>query len=102
MSVPSTNNQLFLQQAAGLLSDLELRYMEAEFDEQVQLKDDLDQAMIAYSKARLAILRSAVICTPDDIKQMQLLRQQIEKAPDVLQLVMGAARFATFMRSRFL
>jgi hypothetical protein len=102
MNSASANNQLFLQQAGALLNDLQVVYREAEFDEQVQLKPQLDQAMITYSKARLAIAKNAIVCTPEDLKQMKLLRDRIDKAPNLLQLVEGIAKFALFMRSRFL
>lgn len=97
-----TTNQEFFQQASDLLGELEIRYMEADFDTQVQLRDQLDQAMADFSRARLAILQKNILCTPDDVKQMQLLRQQIIKAPDFLQILATVAKFAAFIRMRFL
>jgi hypothetical protein len=97
-----TTNQDFFQQASDLLNELEIRYMEADFDTQVQLRDQLDQAMADFSKARLAILKKNIVCTPDDVKQMQLLRQQIVNAPDILRVLTTVAKFAAFVKLRFL
>jgi hypothetical protein len=95
-------NRLFLQHAAHLLNELEIRYLEADFDEQVQLKDDLDQAMSNFSKAKLAILKNTVTCTSEDVKQMRQLRQRMSDAPTFPQIVSTIASFASFVRSRFL
>ena len=53
--MPNITNQTFLQHTADVLSNLEVRYQEASFDEQVQLRDLLDQAMNSYSSARLTL-----------------------------------------------
>ena len=98
----SDSNHLFLQQAANLMNDLNVRYMEAEFDDQVQLKDQLDQAMNDFSKAKLAILKNTITCTADDVRQMQQLRQRLAKAPNLQQILTTVISFANFVRLRFL
>jgi hypothetical protein len=97
----SSNNQLFLQQASNLLNELQIRYLEADFDEQVELKDDLDRAMSDFSRAKLAILKNSVTCTSDDVKQMQQLQKKVSNAPNFSQIVSTVISFATFVRSRF-
>ncbi len=98
----SDSNHLFLQHASDLMNDLNVRYMEAEFDEQVQLKDQLDRAMSDFSQARLAILKHNIVCTSEDVKQMQQLRQQIAKAPNLQQILTTVVSFMNFVRLRFL
>lgn len=98
----SNSNHLFLQQASDLMNDLNVRYMEAEFDDQVQLKDQLDRAMSDFSKAKLAILKNSIICTSDDVKQMQQLRQRLSNAPDVQKILATVVSFVSFVRLRFL
>ncbi len=98
----SDSNHLFLQQASDLMNDLNVHYMEAEFDNQVQLKDQLDQAMSDFSKAKLAILKHSIICTSDDVKQMQQLRQRLSNAPDLQKILATVVSFVSFVRLRFL
>ncbi len=98
----SDPNDLFLQHASDLMNDLNVHYMEAEFDEQVQLKEQLDQAMSAFSQAKLAILKHNVICTSDDVKQMQQLRERLATAPNLQQILATVVSFASFVRLRFL
>ncbi len=98
----SDSNHLFLQQASDLMNDFNVRYMEAEFDDQVQLKDQLDRAMSDFSKAKLAILKNSIICTSDDVKQMQQLRQRLSNAPDVQKILATVVSFVSFVRLRFL
>jgi len=84
------------------MNDLNVRYMEAEFDDQVQLKDQLDRAMSDFSRAKLAILKNSIICTSDDVKQMQQLRQRLSNAPDVQKILATVVSFVSFVRLRFL
>lgn len=98
----SDTNQLFFQQATDLLSKIEICYMQADFDEQIELKAERDQAMIVFSQARLAILKQNITCTDADVQTMKQLRQQIDSSPDIVQVIATVASFAAFMRSRFL
>ncbi|MER3433112.1 MAG: hypothetical protein C4288_06710 [Leptolyngbya sp. ERB_1_1] len=98
----SDNNQLFFKQASDLLSKIEIRYMQADFDEQIELKEERDRAMTVFSQARLAILKENIICTDADVQIMKQLRQQIDSSPDIVQVVATVASFASFVRSRFL
>ncbi|MCY6489157.1 hypothetical protein [Leptolyngbya sp. GGD] len=98
----SEKNELFFQQASELLSKIEIRYRQADFDEQVQLKKERDRAMALFSKARLAILKEGIICTDADVEQMQQLKQQIDSSTDILQVVATVAKFTSFVRLRFL
>ncbi len=98
----SDSNHLFLQHASDLMNDLNVHYMEAEFDDQVQLKEQLDQAMSDFSKAKLAILKHNIVCTSDDVGQMQQLRQRLAKAPNLQQILATVVSFVNFVRLRFL
>lgn len=98
----SDNNELFFKQASDLLSQIEVRYMQADFDQQIELKEERDRAMTVFSQARLAILKQNLACTDADIQKMKQLRQKIERSPDIVQVIATVASFAAFMRSRFL
>jgi predicted molibdopterin-dependent oxidoreductase YjgC len=98
----SDSNSLFLKTASDLMNDLNIRYMEADFDTQVELRDQLDRAMTAYSEAELTILRKSVKCTPEDVAQMQKLRQQVAKSANFTQLLSTVGSVASFFVKRFL
>ena len=98
----SDTNSLFFKTAADLMNDLNVRYMEADFDTQVELRDELDRVMTAYSEAELAVLNKNIKCTPADVAQMQKLRQQIARSAGTLQLLSTVGRVASFFVTRFL
>ena len=98
----SDANQIFFQQASDLLSKIEIRYMEADFDQQIELKPERDRAIALFSQAQLAILRTNIICTDADVQKMKQLRQQIASSPDFVQVLVTIASFVSFVRSRFL
>ncbi len=98
----SDNNALLLQSAAALMNDLNVRYMEADLDGQLDLKPEMDQAFLNYSQARLALLENSIQCTPADVSQMQQLRQQVSQAAEIQTVIAAVIRFSSFLRGRFL
>jgi hypothetical protein len=95
-------NPEFLKAAASVMNALDVRYMEADLDAQLQLRDELDRAMRTYSKTRLAILKRQVICTPQDIEDMKQLQKKLTKATGWRQFMDVALGFAGFLTTRFL
>jgi len=96
-STASSSNSQLLRTAAAIMSDLDIRYMEASFDGKVQLKPELDKATIAFSQLRLKILQNAVLCQPGDVQKMQLLRQDISKATNITTLLQITGRLSSFL-----
>jgi hypothetical protein len=99
--MPNITNQTFLQQTADVLSNLEVRYQEASFDEQVQLRDLLDQAMNSYSSARLTLLKNKVTSTPADIAKMNQIKRDLDRAIDFGKLMTVSSKLVSFLTSRF-
>jgi hypothetical protein len=91
------SNTLFLQTASAVMNELDIRYMEADLDGKMQLKDDLDKAMMTFSEIRCRLLESEVICTPDDVVQMQRLRQEVNNAGTVQAVLSTLVRLTRFL-----
>jgi hypothetical protein len=96
------NNAEFLKTAADIMSSLDIRYMQADLDTQLELRNDLDRAMRNYSRTRLAILKRQVICTPKDVEEMRKLRQKLTQATTQRQLLDVVLGFVGFLTTRFL
>ncbi|MCX5964976.1 MAG: hypothetical protein NT070_18160 [Cyanobacteria bacterium] len=99
--MPNTTTDTFLRQTADVLSNLEVRYQEASFDEQVQLRDLLDQAMNSYSSARLTLLKNKVTSTPADIAKMNQIKRDLDRAIDFGKLMAVSTKLVSFLTSRF-
>ena len=99
--MPNTTTDTFLRQTADVLSNLEVRYQEASFDEQVQLRDLLDQAMKSYSSARLTLLKNKVTSTPADIAKMNQIKRDLDRAIDFGKLMTVSTKLVSFLTSRF-
>lgn len=97
----NTTNEAFLRKTADVLSDLEVRYQEASFDEQVQLRDLLDQAMNSYSSARLTLLKNKVTSTSEDVAKMNQIKQDLDRAMDFGKLITVSSKLVSFLTSRF-
>ncbi len=91
------SNTVFLQTASAVMNELDIRYMEADLDGKVQLKDDLDKAMMTFSEIRCRILESEVLCTPADVAKMQQLRQDVENAEEIQAVLSAMVRVTGFL-----
>jgi hypothetical protein len=92
----------FLKVTADVMSNLDIAYMQADLDAQVELRDNLDRAMRNYSKTRLAILKRQAICTAQDVEAMKKIRQNLIKATGQIQVLDAFLGFAGFLSTRFL
>jgi hypothetical protein len=90
------SNTLFLQTAAAVMNELDIRYMEADLDGKVQLKDDLDRAMMTFSEIRCRILESELTCTPADVAKMQQLREEVNEAGEIQSVLSTMVRLTKF------
>lgn len=90
------SNTLFLQTAAAVMNELDVRYMEADLDGKVALKDNLDKAMMTFSEIRCRILESEIICTPEDVTQMQQLREEVNEAEEIQSILSTMVRLTKF------
>ncbi|MBD2326515.1 hypothetical protein [Alkalinema sp. FACHB-956] len=95
-------NQQLLTLAAAFLDELNIRYMEADLDEQVELQPQRDRAMRNYTQARLALLQRRVLCKPEDLAQMQQIHQKLARSTNFRQVVDSVLSFAGFLTTRFL
>ncbi|MBE9028589.1 hypothetical protein IQ266_02310 [filamentous cyanobacterium LEGE 11480] len=101
MSSEIEPSQAFLKLSADVLSELDIRYMEANLDQQLALRYQLDRAMLTYSRARLAILKNQVQLTPEDVIKMRELREQLSQTSRFNQIFDLALGFIGLLRDRF-
>lgn len=90
------SNSLFLQTAAAVMNELDIRYMDADLDGKVALKDDLDKAMMTFSEIRCRILESEIICTSEDVTKMQQLREEVNEAEEIQSVLSTMVRLTKF------
>jgi hypothetical protein len=98
----SDSNTEFLQVAADVATSITTKYLRADLDTQLELRDNFDRALRNYNKTRLAILKKQVICTPKDVEAMQQLRQKLSQANTQQQFLDSLLGFVRFLTMRFL
>jgi hypothetical protein len=98
----SDSNTEFLQVAADVATNMTTKYLRADLDTQIELRDNFDRALRNYNKTRLVILKKQVICTPKDVEAMQQLRQKLSQANTQQQLLDSLLGFVRFLTMRFL
>ncbi len=92
----SDTDQIVLEDAKESAFILDKAYRRAirngDIDSVSKLKPKVEEAYNTYSSARLKLLEEGVITTDEDVKDMRLIRAEIDDAATTQQLVIGAAK----------
>lgn len=93
----ANDNVLALKTLAATMEELDIRYMEAEVADKLAIKDELDEAFLAFSRARLRLLQNRVLCNTSCLKKIQGIHQEVENAANSQQLIKGIIRLVGFL-----
>lgn len=95
----ATNNSNVpaLQTLRGIVQELDVTYMEADVHDKLAMKDELDEAFLAFSRARLRLMQNRVLCDNSCMQQMQHIQAEITAAADNQALIQGIVRFIGFL-----
>lgn len=91
------DNVLALKTLTATMEELDIRYMEAEVSDKLEMKDELDEAFLAFSRARLRLLQSRALCNTSCLKKIQDIHQEVENAANSQQLIKGIIRLVSFL-----
>ena len=88
-----------LKEAAAAVLSIDLRYRKADALGQRAMRADRDVAFSAYAKARRRLLAEGVVCTTEDVRTMQALRDDVRRARNTQSLLIASGRVAKFLLS---
>ena len=91
------NDSTVLESSGASVVEVDVRYRAASFADKLLLKPERDRAFNAYSAARLKLLADGVICTGDDVQEMQEIRAEIEKAAQTQSLLVAIGKLVGFL-----
>lgn len=91
------DNKLALRTLTSTMEEIDIRYMEAEVADKLVMKDELDEAFLAFSRARLRLLQNRVLCNSSCFEKIKEIRQEVEDAANSQQLIKGIIRLVGFL-----
>lgn len=91
------DNKLALRTLTSTMEEIDIRYMEADVADKLAMKDELDEAFLAFSRARLRILQNRVLCNSSCLQKIKEIRQEVEDAANSQQLIKGIIRLVGFL-----
>lgn len=91
------DNKLALRTLTSTMEEIDIRYMEAEVADKLAMKDELDEAFLAFSRARLRLLQNRVLCNSSCLQKIKEIRQEVEDAANSQQLIKGIIRLVGFL-----
>lgn len=91
------DNKLALRTLTSTMEELDIRYMEADVADKLVMKDELDEAFLAFSRARLRLLQDRVLCNSSCLEKIKEIRQEVEDAANSQQLIKGIIRLVSFL-----
>lgn len=93
----ANDNKLALRTLTSTMEEIDIRYMEAEVADKLAMKDELDEAFLAFSRARLRLLQNRVLCNSSCLEKIKEIRQEVEDAANSQQLIKGIIRLVSFL-----
>lgn len=93
----ANDNKLALKTLIATLEELDVKYMEADVPDKLAMKDELDEAFLAFSRARLRLLQNRVLCNTSCINQMRNIQGEIKAAADNQTLIQGIVSLIGFL-----
>ena len=91
------DNKLALQTLASTMEELDIKYMEANEASKLAMMDELDESFLAYSRARLRLLKNRVLCDATCMQKIQDIQQEVQAAADNQALIQGIIRLTRFL-----
>lgn len=91
------DNKLALRTLTSTMEEIDIRYMEADVADKLAMKDELDEAFLAFSRARLRLLQNRVLCNSSCLEKIKEIRQEVEDAANSQQLIKGIIRLVGFL-----
>lgn len=91
------DNKLALRTLTSTMEELDIRYMEADVADKLEMKDELDEAFLAFSRARLRLLQNRVLCNTSCLEKIQGIHQEVKNAANSQQLIKGIIRLVGFL-----
>ena len=91
------DNKLALRTLTSTMEEIDIRYMEADVADKLAMKDELDEAFLAFSRARLRLLQNRVLCNSSCLQKIKEIRQEVKDAANSQQLIKGIIRLVGFL-----
>ena len=99
----SDTDQIILDEAKESVFILDKAYRKAirngDIDTVMELKPKVEEAYDNYSSARLKLLEEGVVTTEEDVKQMRLIRSEIDEAANTQELLVAAIKLISRLKT---
>lgn len=86
-----------LNEAQAAVEAIDLKYNDAEFTEQIEMKASRDAAFEAVATARRQLMDSRIVISQTHIDEMGAIRNEINKAAHAQALVAAAGKLTAFL-----
>jgi len=93
----AADNKLALQSLRLTMEELDIKYMEADEAGKLAMMDELDESFLAYSRARLRLLKNRVLCDSVCMQEIHDIQQEVQAAADNQALIQGIIRLTGFL-----
>ena len=94
------NDAILLEQMGHAVTDLEVRFRRSTLEERVALWPMLEGMLADYTRYRLRLLKEGTITTEEDLREMQAIKKEIDKAASKQSLLKAIARTVAFIATK--
>lgn len=89
-----------LEKMGNAIIDLEVKYRSSNLSDRAALKPVLEELLMDYAEYQLRLIKEGVITIDDDLREMDEIRAEIDKAAKREALLKALARTIAFVAAK--
>jgi hypothetical protein len=94
------NDTKMLAAMGNALVDLQVKYRNSSLADRMAIKPSLDELVSDYAEFQLRLLKEGVVSTDEELKEMQQIKVDIDKAANTQKLLVALARTIAFVATK--
>lgn len=88
---------MMIRELSNALINLQVKYRACTVTDRMKLRPKLEELLAHFSRYQLKLLEEGVITTENDLREMALLKQQIDQAADTQQMLAMIGKTIAFI-----
>jgi len=94
------NDAKMIQDSGNALVNLAVKYRSSILRDRMAMKPALDELVKDHALYQIKLLKEGVITTDEDLKEMDRIKKEIDKAAKLEKILIAIAKFTAFVATK--
>lgn len=94
------NDAIMLETLGSTITQLQVKYRSCGLSDRMVMKPALDELTTDYNNYQFRLLKEGVICSDDDLKEMEAIKAEIDNAAEAQALAGAIVKTIAFIATK--